>query len=80
MSTTVPDLIHEPSDFGDAYPSSRKVYVGDGRVRVPDARGVLVGRRAASPALRHERATSYRGSRGLAAGPPPVDCRARGYN
>ena len=35
MSTTVPDSIRHTSDYDDAYPNSRKVYVGDGRVRVP---------------------------------------------
>ena len=37
MASPVSDLTRTASDYGDAYPNSRKVYIGETDVKVPIA-------------------------------------------
>ena len=43
MASPVSDSAHTASDYGDAYPNSRKVYIGDRDVRVPMREVTLSG-------------------------------------
>ena len=68
MAGIVPESTTPASDYGDAYPASRKVHVGSGRVRVPMREIVLTG---GEPPLRVYDSSGPRGA-DVRAGLPPL--------
>ena len=68
MAGIVPESTTPSSDYGDAYPASRKVHVGSGRVRVPMREITLTG---GEPPLRVYDSSGPRGA-DVRAGLPPL--------
>ena len=68
MASPVSRPSRESSDYGDAYPNARKIYVGDGRVRVPMREVALSG---GEPAMQLYDTSGPRGS-DVRQGLPPV--------
>ena len=68
MAGIVPESTTPASDYGDAYPASRKVHVGSGRVRVPMREIALTG---GEPPLRVYDSSGPRGA-DVRAGLPPL--------
>ena len=68
MAGIIPESTTPASDYGDAYPASRKVHVGSGRVRVPMREIALTG---GEPPLRVYDSSGPRGA-DVRAGLPPL--------